>query len=208
MRFKLKKNLFQVHEGYVLVNDEEIKEDDYYCTQQNYCESTYIIYVRITGLNGINPKKIIGTIGFKLDGIPYLDFPDIDVKFEKYIHNRRLCTAQEHNLIKMGWDAHSKKHKYTEKDIRRAIMLGFLDGIERKDDYKQVETSIMNKINNKIPELKELDVAEDFVYENHHHPTGYHIKRFNPPKLVTIPDLNHDGGKLVLKEYVLDIANI
>lgn len=56
----MEKTIVKTDNYLLVVDDSEIQYDDYYVTwDNNYNPPRYEIYVKVSGLNGKNPKKII-----------------------------------------------------------------------------------------------------------------------------------------------------
>jgi len=80
----INKNLFKVKEGYVITNDEEIKEPNilYIDTFQNKIRTSLSDITEYSSFYKY-AKKIIATINFKIDNIPYAELSKVDRKYTK-----------------------------------------------------------------------------------------------------------------------------
>lgn len=234
MKVKQSENLFHVKDNeWVAVVDEEIKEGDYYLLYKKVyiCTKVSVIYDEdlkkyVTIIHTIgrgdrysnHHKKIIGTINFKLEGIPYCDLPDEDELTEQHwneyknkLTNSFSSDWEEHRVrtaFQNGYNKAREKYKYTEEDLRDAIRLAqVIDYDEDGDHYfyhgkgdeilniitqskliQEIEFEIDTKLTTKIEELADYTNFDDGTRLN-----------LNVGKLKTIPDPNHEGGKLVIK---------
>ena len=135
-------------DNYILItSDEEIKEDDYYiCWDNCYDPARYSIYVKSTGENGENAKKIIAHLPLNpwpefappenLEGVPLLPplpmtFPTIECIGDNLWEE--LTGGQEVSVNRgdwsfgfgIGYNKAKEKYKFTEDDIRKAIAMGY-----------------------------------------------------------------------------------
>jgi hypothetical protein len=171
---------------YVLVvSDEEIKNDEYYVSwETNYStepKERYVIYVRGSGLNGTNPKKIIAYQ--PKNNAPELDLPLLpEIVVEDDVRKLALTLYKEplnkegevrtqlvgHGSTPFGfnkWFKAFKKgyksatKKYSENDLRSAIMQSFLSGVERIENYSEVEYGIIQSLKTPTPKwfVAEID---------------------------------------------------
>lgn len=86
---KKKFKIIETPDYMLAVSDEEIKKDEYYVSlETNFAtepKERYVIYVKSTGLNGLNPKKIIAHLPLNnaslLEGVMLL--PDLPKKLSE-----------------------------------------------------------------------------------------------------------------------------
>lgn len=135
MRFKIGVNLFKTVRGWVLVSDDNVKEDDYFYHTESGLHKCIGInkHSDIEFYNGMfktsypnKPtknqyiKKVIGTVGFTLENIP-----SVDVKINNISHLSVDAIIQIIDDKMCRWS--SDESEYYEY---KAYLLGLKDGVE------------------------------------------------------------------------------
>jgi hypothetical protein len=194
--------------GHVVLGDEIIKEGNWYAFQNR------IYQLKPGDTLGPNCFKLIATIGFKLDGVPYAELPDNDdeiikkgIKHWQKIIPRGIKSKQTEetwefaisNIVDDVWKKAREKYKYTERDVIELI--NFLSwrsdfpNIYLKPHKEFLEEFLESR--NKRKEIQEVEFETMIMNMGYNKPEDYPYQECEILKIT--PDPEHKAGKLTIK---------
>ena len=196
----------KVERGYVVVNDEQPQLGCYVLYRNEISNG----YVRRCW------QKIIATIGFKLDGVPYAELPDNDdeiikkgIKHWQKIIPRGIKSKQTEetwefvisNIVDDVWKKAREKYKYTEEDVIELI--NFLSwrsdfpNIYLKPHGEFLEEFLESRNKFKRNQIQKVEFEMVIMNKDYNKPEDYPYQECEILKIT--PDPEHKAGKLTIK---------